>query len=194
MDFNISDLLFYFSIVALQFGDWWTTKIFVASEGVEAEANPIGRNEIKRDGVSLGLLVKKLFIGAMAIVLIATSPKVDIVTDMIIGASFWLMLHVALNNASLIFSKRYMSYMEIPYELTKHKAPYELAEKAVSSAFREMTLCLFLISIGIWIYAETGRAFLFSAAFGSLALVFMETLTAREHRNKAFAQKKQAEF
>jgi len=190
MDFSISDLLLYFSIVTLQFGDWWTTKVFVAREGVEAEANPIGRNGIKRDGgVRHKLLAQKLFLGVIAVYPIVLFPDI---ADVMIGIFFWAMVRVVLNNTCIIFSSYCMNYMKIHYKPMKDLMPDELAEIAVRSAFREMTLGLFLAFLGIWIYSETGRTFLFGAALINLIIMCMELLTACEYKNKALLNLKTA--
>lgn len=179
----LTDIALYFSIIFLQIGDWATTRFFVSVEGVNGEANPFAREEMARSGnVTWKLLVKKVLFGIVSIIIIITMPNSF---EYMFGVAMWAFLYVVLNNASVILGRWYMLYSGIKYTRANERTSSELAESNANYAFRDLALCLFTVSIATWIYLNTGRTFLFSAALILFLLCIMQLISANEYKKRS---------
>ena len=188
------DWLLALAIVALQFGDWLTTRIFVKREGPGAEQSPGARKQFaKEGGVSWKLLPEKLIVGLLGVAIILTMKEVW-AQDLLLGVAFWLMLDVVIGN---LFKGIVAPSVERILGVWKAAPnPEDRADEELLAGlhtkhfFRALSTALFVSCLGIWVYNQTGRLFLFGYALGLFCVALKDLKVIGAYWRKMRREKK----
>lgn len=179
---NIENLLLGIVIVALQFLDWWTTKIFVSTDGVTTEENPFARKRFEKEGVTKKDLIPKLvigFVGWIFMVILSSGllRHKDFLWDILFGVNVFAMLKVILYNFSSILSQKFIGKYQILDRPTKDLVQEELQPLYIRSAMFGLCEGIFFLVLGIWIYYISTRAVILGVALSNFMFFFQNQTT-----------------
>ena len=150
--------------VLLQFLDWYTTKIFVHYEGADTEANPLFGGSFEKNGVTSGLLYKKLVLGLFGGILAAlpssSSSSGFYAHDVLVGLIFLGGTYVVLNNFSGILIILYKLKTGLSLDIRDNQKPI----LALNTCVRSLMLTVIFVSVGIYLLVIYGRTFMFGLA------------------------------
>lgn len=185
---SIENLFLLIAIVALQFLDWWTTKVFVAQDGIVAEGNPFARKTFEESGVSVKFLLIKIYAGTSVWIFTSILLKTDFAKDIIIGAMVIFMLIIVLNNFSGILTLKFLKYSKIPVVKMENFDPNLMQKVKTRNAFCALDEVVLFFIIGWWVYQISESGVILGTAF--MSLVYFLTSEVKNLRDVANYGKK----